>query len=371
MKCKRRLVAVVATGVLTFPLAACGGSVLPSDDEPSRSAAGKAVRIGLLLPEREATRYDKFDRPIVEKRVKELTDGQGEVIYANAGADEARQRAQITSMISRKVDALILDAVDAKSVAGSVKKAKEAGIHVIAYDRLAEGPIDGYVTFDNEFVGELQGRELLKALDEGGSKKDKIVVINGAPTDPNAAVFKRGALSVLSSTVQVAKSYDTKGWSPALARDQMTEAIEALGTDEIAGVYSANDGMAGGAIAALKAAGLNELPPVTGQDAELPAVQRIVSGEQYMSVYKPYPKEAEAAAEMAVAIAQDRMIAFEAFAGETTDSESQDNIPTHLVQVRALTRESIKSSVVKDGIYRLKDICTAEYKADCEAIGLD
>ncbi|RII14775.1 D-xylose-binding periplasmic protein precursor [Streptomyces sp. YIM 130001] len=371
MKCKRRSTTVAVTGVLALSLAACSGSVLPSDDEPSRSAAGKAVRIGLLLPEKEATRYEKFDRPIIEKRVKKLTDGRGEVVYANAGADAARQRAQITSMISQKVDALILDSVDAKSVAGSVKKAKAAGIHVIAYDRLAEGPVDGYVTFDNEFVGELQGRELLKALDGGGSKKDKIVVINGAPTDPNAAVFKRGALSVLNSTVQVAKSYDTQGWSPARARAHMSEAIKALGADEIAGVYSANDGMAGGAISALKSAGLTELPPVTGQDAELPAVQRIVSGEQYMTVYKPYPKQAEAAAEMAVSIAQNRMIAFEAFAGETTDSESEENIPTHLVQVRALTQETIKSTVIKDGIYKVRDICKGEFKADCAAIGLD
>jgi D-xylose transport system substrate-binding protein len=198
-------------------------------------------------------------------------------------------------MVTNKVDVLIVDAVDSKAIAGSVKKAKDAGIPVVAYDRLAEGPIDAYTSFDNVTVGKTQGEALLKAL--GSKAKDgQIVMMNGSSTDPNAAQFKQGAHSVLDGKVKVGREYDTKEWKPENANANMEGAISALGKDKIVGVYSANDGMAGGVITALKGAGLKTLPPVTGQDAELAGVQRIVTGEQYMSVFKSYPQEAETVA---------------------------------------------------------------------------
>lgn len=208
-------------------------------------------------------------------------------------------------MIAAKVDTVVVDAVDAKDIAPAVRKAKDAGIHVIAYDRLAEGPVDAYVGFDNELVGQTQGKALISAL--GGTKatkRDKVVMINGSPSDPNAAQFKAAARVELGNAVTVAKSYDTAGWKPSNAKANMEQAVNALGADNIAGVYVANDGMAYGVIEALKEVGVREMPPITGQDAELAAVQRILDGEQYMSVYKPYPDEAETAAEMAVRISQ-------------------------------------------------------------------
>ncbi|MEV0319872.1 sugar ABC transporter substrate-binding protein [Streptomyces sp. NPDC050658] len=370
MKTRRReATAAVTVGMLALSLAACGGLLDSDDSSAKEDRKGDDVTVGLLLPESETARYEKFDHPIIEKQVDKLTNGKGKVVYANAGQDAAKQSAQLDKMVADKVDVVLVSAVDAKKIAPSVKKAKEADIPVIAYDRLAEGPVSGYVAFDNELVGQVQGQALLKAL--GSDRRNsKIVMINGSPTDPNAAVFKDGALSQFENQVDVAKSYDTDGWKPETAQAHMRDAITALGKDNIAGVYSANDGMAGGVIKALKAAGLTELPPVTGQDAELPAVQRVVAGEQYMSVYKSYPEEAVGAAQMAVRIAQGRMVEFDALAGDTSENASTKNIPSLLVSVRPLTQDTIKSTVIEDGIYKTSEICTPAYKAACAEIGL-
>jgi D-xylose transport system substrate-binding protein len=366
----RRIAISVATSTMTLSLAACGalgGSDGSDDASPSK---GNAITVGLLLPEKANTRYEQFDYPIIKKKVAALTRDQGRVLYANADADAGKQASQMQEMVDDKVDVILLDAVDAHAIADSVEKAKEAGIPVIAYDRLAEGPIDAYISFDNELVGEVQGRSLLEALDGNVGGSTKIVMMNGSPTDPNAKQFKAGALSELSGKVTIAKSYDTEGWKPENAEANMTEAINAIGADAIAAVYAANDGMAGGVIKALEAAGVTDLPPVTGQDAELAAVQRIVSGEQYMSVYKPYPQEAENAAEMAVAKVQGKDIQFDALTRETVDSPTHKGIPTQLVPVVALTRDNIGDTVVADGIYEVSDICTAKYADDCAEIGL-
>ncbi|MFP3991776.1 substrate-binding domain-containing protein [Streptomyces sp. E11-3] len=362
--------AASAASVLVVSLSACGG-VLSGDDSDSSAPVrkGNDVKIGLLLPEKETARYEKFDHPIIKRQVSELTEGEGQLVYANAGNDAGLQNKQLEKMIEGKVDALIVDPVDAKLISASVQKAKDAGIHVIAYDRLAEGPVDAYVGFDNEHVGQTQARELVAALGDEAGKSSKIVMINGSPTDPNAAGFKAGARAALSS-VTIAKSYDTEGWKPENAKAHMEQAISSIGASDIAGVYSANDGMAGGAVQALKEAGLTELPPITGQDAELAAVQRILTGDQYMTVYKPYSDEAATAAEMAVRIAQGRNIEFESLAPDKTDSPTTKNVRTASVRVVALTQDNIKETVVKDGFFKVSEICTPKYAAACAEAGL-
>lgn len=225
-----------------------------------------------------------------EKKVQELC-ADCTVEHGNAENAVAVQRQQMDSMITKGVDAIVLVAVDARSLGAAVRKADEAGIPVIAYDRLAEGPVSGYVSFDNEEVGRQQGRALLNAMGDrvpGG----QIVMMNGDPSDPNAAAFKRGALSVLEGKVKIGKAYDTHQWRTETANMHMSNAISALGADNIDGVYSANDGLAAGVISALKANKVSPLPPVTGQDAELGALRRMVAGDQYMTVYKPFGPEA-------------------------------------------------------------------------------
>ncbi|WAZ27236.1 substrate-binding domain-containing protein [Streptomyces cinnabarinus] len=364
----RRAAVAVAAGAMAISLAACGSADEAGDSDSTKSAAKKGddIKVGLLLPENQTARYEKFDRPLIEKKIGELTNGKGEVVYANAKQDASQQSQQVDSMITNKVDVIILDAVDAAAIKSSVQKAKDAGIPVVAYDRLAQGPIDAYTSFDNVTVGKTQGEALLEAL--GDKAKDgQIVMMNGSSTDPNAAQFKEGAHSVLDGKVNVGKEYDTKEWKPENANSNMEGAISAIGKDKIIGVYSANDGMAGGIITALKAAGLDV--PVTGQDAELAGVQRIVTGEQYMSVYKPYAPEADAAAEMAVALAQGK--ALDSIAPDKVDSPTNKGIPSVLVDVTSLTQDNINDTVVKDGVYTVAEICTAKYKAACEKIGLE
>lgn len=364
----RRVAVAIAAGAMAVSLAACGSAKESGDKADSTGSAKKGddIKVGLLLPENATARYEKFDRPLIEKKVKELTSGKGEVVYANANQDAAKQNQQVDTMVSNKVDVLIVDAVDSKAIAGSVKKAKDAGIPVVAYDRLAEGPIDAYTSFDNVTVGKTQGEALLKAL--GDKAKDgQIVMMNGSATDPNAAQFKQGAHSVLDGKVKIGREYDTKEWKPENANSNMEGAISALGKDKIVGVYSANDGMAGGIITALKAAGIADIP-VTGQDAELAGVQRIVTGEQYMSVYKPYPQEADVAAEMAVALAQGKSL--DSIAKDKVDSPTTKAIPSVLVPVVSLTKDNIKDTVIKDGIYTVNEICAGKYKAACDKIGL-
>ncbi|MFE1443853.1 sugar ABC transporter substrate-binding protein [Streptomyces sp. NPDC058739] len=366
----RRIAMTAVASALTLSLAGCGVLDATGGGDEASPTRGNDIKVGLLLPEKVNSRYEKFDYPIIKAKVAALTNDKGDVVYANAEQDADKQESQLEKMIADSVDVILLDAVDSHAIAGAVQRAKDADIPVIAYDRLAEGPIDAYISFDNELVGEVQGRTLLDAMGPRVDSSDKIVMMNGSPTDPNAKQFKNGATSELSGKVTIARSYDTKDWDPKNAQANMTEAINAVGAGNIAAVYSANDAMAGGIIKALEAAGVTDLPPITGQDAELDAVQRIVSGEQFMSVYKSYPAEAEAAAEMAVARVQGRDIQFDALTRDKVVSPTQEKVPAQLVGVVALTRENIEETVIADGIYKISDICTAEYKDDCEAIGL-
>ncbi|WP_235613621.1 sugar ABC transporter substrate-binding protein [Streptomyces olivochromogenes] len=366
----RRTAIALACSAMTVSLAACGVvDGIGGSNTKASPTKGDDITVGLLLPEKANTRYEKFDHPIIEQQVAKLTNGKGKVEAANAEQSASKQSQQFQQMVSDKVDVILVDAVDSKAIASDVQKAKDAGIPVIAYDRLAQGPIDAYISFDNELVGQVQGKALLEALGTNASTK-KIVMMNGSPTDPNAAQFKAGALGELNGKVVISKTYDTKDWDPVVGKANMEKAISAIGLSNIAGVYSANDGLAGAAIDALKTMGVSKVPPVTGQDAELDAVQRIVRGEQYMSVYKSYPDEATAAAEMAVAKVQGRGIEFDALTRDKVDSPTNKKIPSQLMPVVALTKANIKETVIQDGIYTVKQICTASTKADCTAIGL-
>ncbi|MFH8982175.1 substrate-binding domain-containing protein [Streptomyces varsoviensis] len=363
----RRAAVAVAAVSMAAGLAACGSAKEAGDNGGKKKNKSGPLTIGLLLPENQTARYERFDRPLMEKKIKELAGADTQIVYENAKQDPSVQQQQVNAVITKKVDALILDAVDAKSIASSVKKADDAGIPVVAFDRLAEGPIKAYTSVDNERVGKIQGESLLKELGDKASK-GQIVMMNGSITDPNAKSYKDGAHSVLDGKVKIGREYDTQEWKPENANQNMKGAIASLGKDNIVGVYSANDGMAGGIITALKGAGYSKLPPVTGQDAELAAVQRILADEQFMSVYKPYKPEADAAAEMAVALAKGKSL--DGIAKSTVDSGSVKKVPSIIVTPFALTKADIGKYVGKEGFFNLNEICTAKYKEQCDKAGL-
>lgn len=367
----RRIGIAIAASCSALSLTACGViDGIGGGDSSASPEKGDDITVGLLLPDKDTARFEKFDYPLIKKEVGVLTDGKGKVDYANAEASPDKQSQQFQQMIDNQVDVILVDALDSKAIASDVQKAKDAGIPVIAYDRLAEGPIDAYVSHDNELVGEVQGRSLTQEL---GSKaaSSKVVMMNGDPADPNTARFKEGALDELQGEVNIVKQYDTDKWSPEIAKANMEKAIKSVGLSDIAAVYSANDGMAGAVIDALKEAGAAKIPPVTGQDANLDAVQRIVAGEQFMTVYKPFLTEATNAAKMAVYKVQGRDIEFDALTQDSVDSPTQQNIPAQLVSVIALTKNNIEETVIQDGVYTVQQICTPDYAADCAAIGLN
>ncbi|MFC4949931.1 sugar ABC transporter substrate-binding protein [Pseudonocardia sp. GCM10023141] len=360
---------IMAAGAALLFAAGCGsavstgGSTAPTG---GAAAAAPAPTIALFLPESKTTRYEAFDRPLFEAKVKALC-ADCKVLYNNADQDPAKQQGQVESAITQGAKVIVLDAVDADAVAPLVNKAKQKNIPVIAYDRLISGiGYDYFVSFDNVKVGEVQGQALLAELTKRGTTaKGQIVMINGAPTDPSSGDYKKGAHNALDGKVQVGREFDTPDWSPDKAQQQMEQAITALGRDSIVGVYSANDGMAGGAIAALKRAGYTTPPPITGQDAELAGVQRILTGEQTMTIYLNIRAQAEKAAEVAVALGRG-----EKPTAPTTVNNKSADIPATLLDPLSVTKDKIKDTIVKDGFYTVAQICTPEVAAACKEAGL-
>ncbi|MER5546943.1 substrate-binding domain-containing protein [Streptomyces sp. NPDC001118] len=361
MKARVRDTALALAAVSTaVSLTACGSGA------GNTSGAGSARKIGVLLPESTTARWETRDRPLLEQRIRQLC-GDCTIEYADAKGDVAIQQEQMDSSIANGVDAIVLTAVNARAMGASVGKAAAAHIPVIAYDRLAEGPISGYVSFDGQEVGRLQGRALLTAI---GAKAHggRIVMMNGDPGDPNALSFKQGALSELQGKVTIAKEYDTPQWSTEAANRNMSGAIAALGAGSINGVYAANDGLAAGSIAALKANKVSPLPPVTGQDAELAAVRRIVGGDQYMTVYKPFGPEAAAGGAMAVAAARGQRL--DGMATRRVKTRGGEEVPAVLLTPVPVTLATIKNTLVKDGVYTLEQICAPPLADDCHKAGL-
>ena len=202
---------------------------------------------------------------------------------------------------------LVVDAVDAGSAGAIVKKAKAQDVPVVSYDRLiTDSDVDYYVSYDNERVGKLQGDTLIKGLKEQNKPTGPVVMLAGDPADNNAKLFKKGANDALKAAgVKIAKSFDTPGWSADKAQNEMQQSITSLGNDGFAGVLAANDDLGGGAIAAMKSAGIKPSDrPTTGQDATVAGLQRILIGEQFMTVWKASKPEADAAAQIAVALAK-------------------------------------------------------------------
>ncbi|HWI72009.1 MAG TPA: sugar ABC transporter substrate-binding protein [Baekduia sp.] len=360
---------VIAAAALTFGAAACGSD--DNDNGGSGSTAkGGGKKIALLLPESKTARYESQDRPLFQAKLKELCP-DCQLIYSNADQDAAKQQQQAEAAITQGADVLVLDPVDSASAAGIVNRAKQSKIPVISYDRLIlKAPVDYYVAFNSNTVGVQQGTALSDKLKQDG-KSGAIVMINGAPTDNNAKLFKAGAHSVFDKAgLKIAKEYDTPDWSPDKAQQEMEQAITALGKTGFVGVYAANDGTAGGAIAAMKSNGVDpEKVPVTGQDAELTGIQRIVLGEQYMTVYKPIKPLADIAAQTAVDVANGKKPSSATF-NSTTDN-GQGKIPTALTKTTAVTLDNVKDTVIKDGYWKASEVCSGRFAAACKSAGIE
>ncbi|WP_206305992.1 substrate-binding domain-containing protein [Streptomyces sp. RFCAC02] len=350
-----------ATAVLAVVLALAAAllAARAAGDEPSEGA------IALLLPEAKTARYETSDRPAFLGVVEQRCPGC-DVYYANADQNAATQQQQAESMLARGADVLVLDAVDTVAAVSIVAEAKRHGVPVIAYDRfIADAGTDYYVSFDSELIGYLQGTALVAAIREQGPRPDGrppgILLVHGSPTDPNSAALAAGVHRALEGEdIDVLAEYDTPDWSP----DKATDWVESRLTEfsgRVDGVYAANDGIAGGVIAAMKAAGVSPVPPVTGQDGELAAAQRIIAGDQYMTVFKATNEQARTAAELAVRVLR----------GEVPRTTAMiDGVPSMLLAPRAVGAGDVERVLVEGGVHSVEDICTRHYTTACVRTGL-
>lgn len=347
-------------------LGACGGD---NKSSSSTSGGGGGKTIALLLPENTTARYESSDRPLFVDNVQKLCP-DCKVQYSNATQDASKQQSQAEAALSQGADVLVLDPVDGAAAAAIVKQANAKKVPVISYDRLLlNSKPDYYVEFNSPSVGVLQATALTAKLKKDG-KKGSIVMINGDPADNNAKLFKTGAHSVIDkSGFKVAKEYDTPGWLGKNAQQEMEQALTAVGKDGFVGVYAANDTTGGAAIAAMKSAGIDpKKVPVTGQDAELAGIQRIVAGDQYMTVYKAYKPEAEGAAELAFALLQGKQPP-SGLVNEKTDN-GKEQVPSAILTPVAVTVDKVNATVIKDGLWKASQICTKQYAAACKKAGI-
>lgn len=351
-------------GVLVAALAAvaagCGSS----------SSSGSGPTIALLLPENQTARYETHDKPDFEARVKALCSNC-KVLYSNATGDATKQQSQADAALTQGAKVIVLDPVDAGSAAAIVTKAKAQKVPVISYDRLITSPdLKYYISFDNARVGKLQAQSLDAKLKSMGKPTGPIFMINGDPADNNAKLFKSGAVAQFNADgVKILKQYDTPGWLGSKAQNEAQQAITAIGKNGFAGVYGANDDMAGGAIAAMQGAGITpSTRPTTGQDASLAGVQRIIQGTQYMTVYKGVTKEAQDAAQLAVSTAKGQTPPSGLVNAQTQASGA--SIPSVILVPVATVKSNINDTVIKDKFWTVSQICTSAYAAACKAAGI-
>ena len=368
MRLHRKACALVlgALALAALTAAGCGG-----DDNGGGGGGGKSAKVALLLPETKTTRYEEQDKPNFEKRVKQLCSSC-KVIYSNANQDPAKQQQQAEAAITQGAKAIVISAVDVKSASAIVQRAKQSKVPLIAYGRLIpNADISYYVSISPFKVGQQQATSQVATLRKQGKKNPRIVMINGAPTDSNAKPYKDGAMSVFKKEgAKVVKSFDTPDWSPDKAQQEMEQAITSLGKSGFDGAYVANDGMASGAIAAMKGAQIDpSTRAVTGQDAELAGIQRILVGEQLNSVYQPIKKIAFTSADIAVPLAQGKQPA----ASLTPDKvdNGMKKVTSALLDTIVITNNNIEDTVVKDGFLKPSAICTGRYASACKDAGVE
>jgi len=369
----RRTVIATAAVSMALGVAACGkagssSSSSSSASSSSSSSTGSAAAggtIGLLLPDNVTPRYASFDRPDITAKITSLCSSC-KVDFQDAAGSAATQAQQMSTMVADGDKVIILDPEDNVGIESSVKAAVAKGVKVISYDRLANGPVSGYVSYDNEKVGELQGAALLSFLGSKATPSTKVVEIDGAASDPNAAQFKAGFKEAVNGKVDVA--FDESGnWLATTANQQATAAISQLGAKNIAAVYSANDTMGDGVETALKAAGIPDLL-ATGQDAGIDGIQRIVAGTQYSTVYKAFTPEADAAATMAVDLLQGQPVT--SVATSTQTSLSGNSVPSELLTPVLVTKANVNAQIMAIKMYTYSQICTSALAADCTAAGI-
>ena len=292
----RKLVALLA--VLAMLFAACGGDD-DADTADGGDGDGDELVVGVSWNNYNEERWAKSDEPAI----KAALDAEGiKYISADAGSSAEQQIADVEQLIAQGANALIILAQDGTAILPAVQSALSQGIPVIAYDRLIEDPGALYITFDNVEVGRMQARAIFELVPEGN-----YVFIKGNQADANADFLRGGQQEILQAAidsgaiVNVGEQY-TDNWDPAIAQTNM-EQILTQNDNAVDAVVASNDGTAGGVVAALTAQGMEGLP-VSGQDGDAAALNRVALGTQSVSVWKDARELGKAAGEAAAALAK-------------------------------------------------------------------
>ncbi len=353
--------------------AACGGSDASEgaasdggSSEGGDAAASGEGKIAVLLPDSASSaRWENDDRRFFEEAFQAAGLTAEQYIILNAEGDAATQQTQAEQAITDGATVILMVNLDSGSGAAIIENARSQGVKVIDYDRLTvEGPgADYYVSFDNVAVGRLMGEAMLEAL-EGFEGVPNVVLLNGGPTDNNATLFREGYYGAVEEKFTAGEwnlvdEQAVPDWDNVQAQT-IFEQILTANSNAVDAVIVANDGMAGGVIAALKAQSLNGIP-VTGQDATVGGIQNILAGDQYMTVYKAVKAEAFAAAELAVTL----------WKGEAPSNATgvvnngTNDIPSVLLVPVTTNATNINETVIADGFRNVEEICVGEI-ADTE-----
>jgi D-xylose transport system substrate-binding protein len=376
---KRNVGLLAMSAIVPLSLAACGGSdtttaatsaAAGAASAASSAAAGGVGKVGVILPDTASSaRWETADRKFLGDAFK-AAGVQADI--QNAGGDKAKFATLADGMIGAGVKVLMIVNLDSDTGAAVIKKATAAGIPVIDYDRLTlGGGAKYYVSFDNVAVGTAIGEGLVKGLQAGGKKTGNVLELNGSPTDNNATLFKEGYdKAIKAAGYTVTDSQAVPDWDNTKAVTVFEQMFTKAG-GKVDGVAAANDGLGGAAISVLKKNGLAGKVPVTGQDATDEGLQRVLLGSQFMTVYKAVKKEADAAAQLAIALAKGDTAAADALAtGKTADSTAKTEVPSVLLVPQGIYKDTVKD-VIADGFTTKDKICTtAELKAACTANGV-
>ncbi|MFC4102349.1 sugar ABC transporter substrate-binding protein [Paenibacillus xanthanilyticus] len=337
MKRVRPLVLLACIAMLLLT-AGCSAAVDPS------STGEQKLLIGLSFHNLIDERWQR-DRDTFESKAAGLG---ADVITVEAGGDEQKQLNQIDELLEQNINVLVVVAQNTENMKSAVDKARAKGVKVLSYARLMKNAdVDFYVSIDNVKAGEMQAEEILKLAPSGN-----YAYIGGGDTDNNAVLLRDGSMNVLkaSSGITLVGDEYSKDWNPDEALKHM-RAILARTGGNIQGVVAANDGTAGAAIQALAEYGLDGKVPVSGQDAELEALQRIAAGKQAMTIYLPIENMVAAAAEAAVELAQGK----EPAANNKVPNGMKD-VPSNLLEPVIVTKANIKATVIDSGYAQLEDV---------------
>jgi D-xylose transport system substrate-binding protein len=370
-----RVASLCAAGVLAFgALAACGSSgnnSASSGSTGSSNGGGGSSKadVGVILPDATTSpRWESQDRPNLQKAF----DAAGlKSDIQNAQGDTAKFGQLCDSMINEGVAVLMITNLDSDSGAACLKKAADAGVQTIDYDRLTlGGGASYYVSFDNVKVGQLMGQGLVDALKKEGKNSGNVVEVDGASTDNNAALFKQGYDSVLKANPQYKIVGDQSGNWDATKAGQVFDQMYTQNKGNIDGAIVANDTMSGGVIARLKADGVAGKIPTTGQDASVEGLQNILRGYQAGTVYKNTTLEADAASKLAIdLITGDKSAAAALATGTVQDTKLNKAVPSVLATPVWITADTVKQ-VVSDGQADASQICTGDVAKLCKKYGV-